>query len=460
LPKLDRIFVSTEWDQSFPLAKVVGLGKGISDHSPFLIDSSENCARGKKKFRFEKWWLERADFSYLVKKAWSVDCHGVGALDRWQNKIRGFRRFVRGWAANVVAELNRTKQELAVEYNWYDLEAEGRELDVDEKKRMKTLARELEKIWALEEIKARQRSRDRNILEGDRNTVYFHAIANQRNRKKKIECVRGPVGMVHETREILEVVVQFYKSLFKKESRGTFSLVEGFWDPSELVSQEDSSELEKPFSLEEIREAVFSCYPEGSPGPDGLPFLFFQKFWELVKDDLYCMFQEFYRCELDLFRLNFAMLTLIPKVEEAVEMKNFRPISLLNCSFKISSKVMSIRLEKVCQQLVAKEQCAFIRGRFILESVVIAHEVVHATHRSKEPGVLLKLDYEKAYDRVNIDFLLEILSSRGFGERWVRWIRAIVMGGSVSVLANGEECATFKIGKGLRQGGSSIPPII
>jgi hypothetical protein len=97
-------------------------------------------------------------------------------------------------------------------------------------------------------------------------------------------------------------------------------------------------------------------------------------------------------------------------------MKLFRPISLLNCSFKIFSKVLTLSLEKVSQRLISKEQNAFIHGRYILESVVIAHEIVHSIHKSKEPGVLLKLDYEKAYDRVNIDFLIEILRLRGFGE--------------------------------------------
>jgi hypothetical protein len=87
-------------------------------------------------------------------------------------------------------------------------------------------------------------------------------------------------------------------------------------------------------------------------------------------------------------------------------MKFFRPISLLNCSFKFFSEILTLRLEKVSQRLVAKEQSAFIRGRYILESVVIAHEIVHSIHKTKTPGVVIKLDYEKAYDRVNIEFFL------------------------------------------------------
>jgi hypothetical protein len=145
--------------------------------------------------------------------------------------------------------------------------------------------------------------------------------------------------------------------------------------------------------------------------------------------------QEFQNGGLDLFRLNFACLTLIPKVEEVVDMKHFRLISLLNCSFKIFGKLLTLRLESVYQRLVAKEQSAFIKGRYILESVVIAHEVVHSLHKLKEAGVIIKLDYEKAYDRVNTDFLLEILRG-GFGELWIKWINKIVIGGSVCVSVN------------------------
>jgi hypothetical protein len=127
------------------------------------------------------------------------------------------------------------------------------------------------------------------------------------------------------------------------------------------VSLEENEELVAPFSEEEIRAVVFSCYPEGAPSLDGLPFLFYQKYWGVVKQDLVKLFLEFQEGNLDLFRLNFAMLTLIPKIEGAEEMKSFRPISLLNCNFKLFSKALTIRFEKVCQRLIAKEQSAFIR---------------------------------------------------------------------------------------------------
>jgi hypothetical protein len=275
--------------------------------------------------------------------------------------------------------------------------------------------------------------------------------------RNKIGSLKGAKGVVQDTRGIMRMASDYYKELLKWEDRGGFSLGENFWDPEDILSDKERNELEKQFSEEEIKFSVFSCYPEGAPGPDGLSFLFYHKFWEVVSKDVVAMFNDMFAHKLDLFRLNFSMLTLIPKIEDVDEMKSFRPISLLNYSFKIFSKVLTVRLERVSQRLVAKEQSAFIRGMYILESVVIAHEIVHSIHKSKDPGVILKLDYEKAYDRVNIDFLLDILETRGFGSRWIGWIRSVVVGGSMSVLVNGEESNTFKTGKGLRQGDPLSP---
>jgi hypothetical protein len=147
---------------------------------------------------------------------------------------------------------------------------------------------------------------------------------------------------------MMKVARDFYKELFAKEPKEDITIGESFWDEGDFISQEENDMLTAPFTEKEIKEGIFSCYAEGAPGPDGIPFLFYQKFWDIIKDDIVSLFRDFQKGDLDIHRLNFAMLTLIPKTSDARNMKNFRPISLANCSFKIFSKNPSNKIGENC----------------------------------------------------------------------------------------------------------------
>ena len=97
---------------------------------------------------------------------------------------------------------------------------------------------------------------------------------------------------------------------------------------------EENNIIDAPLSEEEIKYAIFSSYADGAPGPDGFPFLFYQNFWDLIKTDFMALVRLFEGNNLNMTRLNYVMLTLIPKEENATEMKKFRPIALINYSFK------------------------------------------------------------------------------------------------------------------------------
>ena len=117
------------------------------------------------------------------------------------------------------------------------------------------------------------------------------------------------------------------------------------------------------------------------------------------------MFTDLHAGQLELFRLNFGEIILLPKVNEAERIQQYRPICLLNVSFKIFMKVATIRLNLVAEHVIRPSQTAFMQGRNILDGVVILHETVHELHRKKLNGVVLKIDFEKAYDKVKWPFL-------------------------------------------------------
>lgn len=144
--------------------------------------------------------------------------------------------------------------------------------------------------------------------------------------------LRGENGPVSSTSDMLKIATDFYKNLFSYEAKPGIHLDVDFWDSSELVTSEEKTELEKPFSEEEIKNAIMGSYANGVPGPDGLSFLFYQTFWSIIKKDFMWMVKDFENAVLDIHRLNCAIITLIPKEPGADEMRKFRPISLSNCA--------------------------------------------------------------------------------------------------------------------------------
>ena len=117
------------------------------------------------------------------------------------------------------------------------------------------------------------------------------------------------------------------------------------------------------------------------------------------------LFNDFYEERLPLFSLNFGVITLPPKTKDAKQIQQYRPICLLNVSFKIFTKVGTNRINKVAQKVVSPSQTSFMPGRNIMEGVVILHGTIHELETKKLNGVIFKIDFEKACDKVKLSFL-------------------------------------------------------
>ena len=204
------------------------------------------------------------------------------------------------------------------------------------------------------------------------------------------------------------------------------------------------------FSYEEVRAAVFQMEDNKALGPDGYPTEFYEAFWDTIKVDLMAMFMDFHNRNLLLHSLNFGIITLLPKKTNDVQIQQYIPICLLNVSFKIFTKVAVNILTHVADNVIRPTQSAFMPGRHILEGVVVLHKMLDELHRSKANRVILKLDFEKAYDNVRWSFLQKTLRMKGFLEKWCSWIQSFVSKGSVGIKVNDNIGKKFQTKKGLR----------
>ncbi|XP_071689201.1 uncharacterized protein [Rutidosis leptorrhynchoides] len=183
------------------------------------------------------------------------------------------------------------------------------------------------------------------------------------------------------------------------------------------LSDDQAANLEVAFSVQEIHEAILECGSTKAPGPDGFNMRFFKKHWDIIKTELVDAIMWFWDKEEISRGCNASFVTLIPKKNDPLGLGDFRSISLIGSYYKIISKVLANRLKKVTPTLVGHEQSAYLKDRFILDEALIVNESINFLRAKKHKGIIFKVDFEKAFDCLNWDFLLEVMKCMGFGSK-------------------------------------------
>lgn len=278
-------------------------------------------------------------------------------------------------------------------------------------------------------------------------------MINNRRNYSRINGLNIQGDWVSDPLAIKNHIYHHFNSRFKEENgaRPTFN--------SNLFKQFSLDEvqlLDRPFSNLEIKDAVWDCGSDKSPGPDGFTFKFFKNHWDIIEKDVISFVKHFETSSHIPRGCNSSFITLVPKLEDPLVIGDFRPISLIACQYKIIAKVLANRLSKVVASVVGDVQMAFIKGRQSIDGPLMVDEIITWAKKCKKKIMFLKVDFEKAFDSLSWSFLLSIMEQVEFSSKWRKWIHSCLNSAFASVLINGSPTKQFKLERGLRQGDPSL----
>ena len=313
--------------------------------------------------------------------------------------------------------------------------------------------------WLLKsEVICRQKSRELWLKLGDKNSKFFHLSTIIRRRRSNIDTIKNEDGSwIHESSQIRNLFRENFMNLFKEGDICFPENLEYLVLP--CITEEENESLQSIPSPEEIKAALFQMPDLKALGPDGFSALFYKQLWSTVGNDVVKAVSSFFIRGSMPKEVNSSLIVLIPKLSNPTTVDHFRTISLCNVVYKIISKLLVEKLRPLFDKLVLPTQSAFIPNRWIAENQIVVQEILHSFKtRKTKPGLMaIKLDLQKAYDRVNWKFLEAILLHFGFNETFTRWIIACVSSVSFEVVVNGGKLECFKPSRGLRQGDPLSP---
>lgn len=302
------------------------------------------------------------------------------------------------------------------------------------------------------------RSKSQYYEEGEKPTKYFFSLEKRNYLSKLIPQLNVDGNIITDQNQIRQKQADYYKHLYRSHlteddaSQGSTDL---FLKPENIVklSDEQKNVCEEPILENELKEVIRNMKNNKTPGSDGFPVEFYKFFWKDIGSFLKrSLDYSFYSGQLSITQRE-GIITCIPKGDKTrTLLKNWRPISLLNTDYKILTAVLANRIKNVLPSIINSNQKGYLKGRFIGENTRLIYDIMHYLSEKNRSGLLLLIDFEKAFDTIEWSFIRKVLKKYNFGNNFLKWFSIIYKDVKSYVLNNGYLSPSFLLERGCRQG--------
>ena len=271
---------------------------------------------------------------------------------------------------------------------------------------------------------------------------------------RKIETANGDI--ITNQADILKEIEIFYSNLYRSRDNllPDMDLYKLFENQNiNKLNNEEYHDIGKLLTVDELAKTLKSMKNNKTPGIDGFPAEFFKIFWCKLKFLITRALNHcFLKGELSA-TLRHAVITCIPKGNKPRNLlKNWRPISLLSVLYKLISGTIASRTKSCLQNLISHTQTGFIKGRYIGESTRLVYDIMEYVENNKKPGLLMLIDFEKAFDSISWKFMYNVLQFLGFPPDYINWVKLMNKNFTASVIQAGVKSSPILIARGCKQG--------
>ena len=299
---------------------------------------------------------------------------------------------------------------------------------------------------------AKIRSKERFYTEFEKPSKYFFELENPLQSNKVISVLRTQTDTITSQDDILEEAASFYKKLYSKEAIEAHCQEHLLSSIILFLSEEERESLENVLDPDSCLQALTSMKKLNTPGSDGLPAEFYQCFWSTLGKDLVDVLNYSLHNGLLWESMGLAQITLLFKKGDRSDLRNWRPISLLNVDYKKGAKTLANRLKNVLASILNEDQTCGVPGRSIFDNLRLIRDSISYVEQKGSSLAIVKTDQETAFDRVNWEFLQRILEHMNFRPTFRSFFQSIYTQVSSIVLNNGHKSKPFLLERGVRQG--------